>query len=104
MPEVIVTDWKPINHPTLRGFATVTFPSGLIFNDISIVVSDGKPWAAPPSKPLIDKSGVALRDGKGKIRYAPIVAFSDKKIRDRWSDAVITALTTAHPGAIEGGK
>jgi hypothetical protein len=104
MSQVTVTDWKPINHPTLRGFATVTFPSGLVFNDISIVVSDGKPWAPPPSKPLIDKAGVALRDGNGKIRYAPIVAFADKKIRERWSQAVLTALTAAHPDALGDGQ
>lgn len=100
MPEIIVTDWKPITHPSLRGFATVTFPSGLIFNDVSIVVTNGKPWAAAPSKPLIDKNGAALRGGDGKVKYAPIIAFADKKTRDRWSDGVIAALRAAHPGAI----
>ena len=37
----------------------------------------------------------------GKVRYAPIIEFTSKEIRDRWSAAVIEAMRAAHPEAFE---
>jgi hypothetical protein len=46
---------------------------------------------------MIGRDGVALKDEKGKVKYAPVVSFTDKNTRNRWSDAVIVALHAAHP-------
>jgi hypothetical protein len=46
---------------------------------------------------MLSKDGVALRDDAGKVRYSPIVSFTDKQTRDRLSKAVVSALHAAHP-------
>ena len=55
------------------------------------------PWASPPSKPMLDREGAALKDAAGKLRYSPIIEFASREIRDRWSSAVIDAMQAAHP-------
>ncbi len=48
-----------------------------------------------------------IKDGKlvvgdnGKTRYMPLIEFTDKPTRDRWSEAVIAALLAAHPEALD---
>jgi hypothetical protein len=36
-----------------------------------------------------------------QIRYTPILTFTTKEIRNRWSNAVIQAMREAHPEAFE---
>jgi hypothetical protein len=81
------------------GFFKAEFPSGVIIDDIPILTSDRGPWASPPSKPMINRDGVVLKDEAGKIR----IEFRSKEIRNRWSDAVIDALRAAHPEVFDGG-
>jgi len=93
-----VTEWTPRSSGgALRGFAGVVTPSGYVFNECGIFEQNGRWWASPSSKPMIGRDGVALKDEKGKVKYAPVVSFTDKNTRNRWSDAVIAALHAAHP-------
>jgi len=57
---------------SLRGFASISAPSlGLDLDDFVIHVSGSRRWANLPGRPMIDAAtGAALRDDKGKIRYA----------------------------------
>lgn len=86
---------------SLLGFAKVEFPSGLIVSDVTILTGERGPWASPPSKPMINRDGVVLKDDNGKIKYTPIIEFTSKEIRNRWSDAVIDAMRAAHPEVFE---
>jgi hypothetical protein len=52
-----------------------------------------------PSKPLVDREGVTLRDLSGKIRYQPLAEWSDRDARDAFSDAVCAAVEREHPDA-----
>lgn len=101
-PEIL--DFKPVVKNTLRGFATVKLPSGMIFAEVSVHISNGRPWASPPSRPMIDRDGRAMRDESGKVRYQPVISFANKETRNRWSDAVIAALRAARPDAIEADQ
>jgi len=101
-PQIKVDEWKPLHRNSMRGFMTATLPSGMVLHDIVVHVSDGKPWAAPPSKPMIGRDGVAMKDAAGKARYSPIISFTDKATRERWSSSMIAALTAAHPDALGG--
>lgn len=38
---------------TLRGFAKVRTPSGIIHHDVAHYVKDGAAWASPASKPIV---------------------------------------------------
>ena len=60
-----------------------------------------RPWASPPSKPMVDRNGVVLKDEAGKVKYSPIVELTSKEIRNRWSSAVIDAMRAAHPEAFD---
>lgn len=60
-------------------------------------------WVQLPSKPLIDKAGLALREDSGKIRYAPVIAFDHRELLRRFSDAACQALDAYYPGW-DGGE
>ena len=85
---------------SLLGFARVELPSGMILHDVTILTGERGPWASPPSKPMIDRDGVAMKDTNGKVRYSPIVEFASKEVRERFSAAVVDALRASHPEAI----
>ena len=101
MPGITLVEWKLLARNTLRGFATVTLPSGLTIRDVSVHASNGKHWASLPSKPIIGTDGVAKRDETtGKIRYTPLLEWPDRATADRFSAAVIDAIEAQHPGAV----
>ncbi len=103
MAVITISDWKPLRKGALRGFLTATLPSGLVVHEISVLVSNGKAWASPPSKPLLDRDGRVMVNDAGKRRYAAIIEFATRELRDRWSSAVIDALLTAFPEALSDG-
>jgi hypothetical protein len=92
-----ILDWRPMRRNSLLGFAKVQLPSGIIITDVTILGGDRGPWASPPSKPMVGTDGVTLKDDNGKTRYTPIIEFSSREIRNRWSSAVIDAMRAAHP-------
>ncbi len=94
-----IRDWRPMRKGSLLGFAKVELPSGMILADVTILAGDRDPWASPPSKPMIDRNGVAMKDANGKARYSPIIEFASKEIRERFSAGVIEAMRAAHPEA-----
>jgi hypothetical protein len=96
-PPILISDWKPWQAGTLRGFCTAHLPSGMILHEVGIHTRSGSWWASPASKPMLSKDGTALRDDAGKVRYSPIVSFTDKQTRDRLSRSVVEALRRAHP-------
>lgn len=101
MAEFLISDWKPVRRGALRGFVTATLPSGMIVHEISVFETNGRAWASPPSKLMIDREGHAMLDDAGKRRYSPLIEFTEKATRDRFSDAIIAALRAAHPGALD---
>lgn len=100
MDTVTISDWKPLCKGALCSFVTATLPSGMILHEVSVLITNGKTWASPPSKPMLDRDGRVMTDDAGKRRYSPIIEFATKEIRDRFLDAIIAALVAAHPGAL----
>ena len=91
--------WKPITKGALRGFAKIRLGQAMIIHDVALLTNNGRRWANPPSKPQMDKDGNALRDGAGKIKYVPIIEWTDKATADRFSEAVIAVVERENPGA-----
>lgn len=85
-------DFKSVERATLRGFAVIEMPSGLVLLDVSLHARDGKRWCSPPSKPMIDRDRRLMVDDDGKPRYAPLIEFIDAKTRFRWSSACVAAI------------
>lgn len=93
-----ILEWREMRRNPLLGFAKVELPSGMVVSDVTILSGERGPWASPPSKPMLNRDGAAMRDGNGKIKYSPIIEFASREVRSKWSDAVIEAMRAAHPG------
>ena len=102
MATITISDWKPMTRGTLRGFVTISIPSGMIVHEICVFATNGKFWASPPSRPMVGRDGKVLVGDDGKTKYSPLIEFVSKSVRDRWSEAVIAALLAAHPEALDG--
>jgi hypothetical protein len=98
---VSLIGWKAVTKNTLRGFASVRIGKALIIRDVPVHCSHGKRWASMPSKPLLDSAGAALRDDRGKIKYAPLIEWADREASDRFSEGVIEAVERENPGATQ---
>jgi hypothetical protein len=72
----------------------------MVISDVTVLTAERGPWASPPSKPMINRDGAVLKDQSGKVRYTPVIEFTSKEVRDRFSDAVVEALRLAHPEAL----
>jgi hypothetical protein len=92
----IIEEFVSVVRHTLRGFARVRTPSGLVFHDVAIHEKDGKCWASPASKPQLSREGVQLKDADGKALWTPVVSFANRELRKRFSDSVIAAVRVAH--------
>jgi hypothetical protein len=100
-PSLALIGWKPRVQNSLRGFADVKLSSGLIVHEVVVHTSSGRSWASLPSKPMIGRDGQVMRDPTtGKIKYSPILEWSDRPTADRFSAAVIDLIELEHPGAV----
>jgi hypothetical protein len=98
---VTIEEFKLLLRNSLRGFARVRMPSGMIFHDVSIHNSNGAWWASPASKPQINREGTCLRGKDDKVLYVPIVSFATRELRERFSGAIIEAIRRSHPEIFE---
>jgi hypothetical protein len=101
-PKMRLAAWRPMRKNSLRGFATVALPIGLKIFDIPVLCSNGKYWAALPSKPQIDKEGKHKTDINGKPAYVPVLEWRDRELSNR-SDAVIALVRDQYPDDLESG-
>jgi hypothetical protein len=88
---------KAVLKGTLRGFAAVKLPNGLVVNDVVLGESDGRQWAFLPSKAMLDRDGNLLRDPGGRPRYVPVVEWADAALRQEFSRRVVALVCAAHP-------
>jgi hypothetical protein len=98
---VKVLECRALHQGSLRCFCKVRVASGIEIADIAVHQAGSRTWAAPPVKPMIGRDGVVLRDGDGKIRYAPIVSFMTHGVRSNWSRQIIAAIREQCPEALE---
>jgi hypothetical protein len=97
----VIEEFNAMRKNTLRGFARVLLSSGMIVHDVAIHAgSDGKLWASPPSKPMIDRNGCVMHNTEGKVRYVPVIGFMSKERRDQFSAVVVEAVRASHPEAL----
>ena len=96
-----VEEFSAVTKNTLRGFAKVRMPSGMIFAEVAVHVRDGRAWASPPSKPVLTRDGQHMRGSDGKLLWTQLIIFANRELRDRWSDAVLAALRQSHPHALD---
>src|SRR3954471_835567 len=99
---VRIERFRALKKNTLRGFADVLLPSGMRLHDVAIHYRNGNAWAQPTSKPVLDRDGKQITDpGTGKLRWTPIVSFTDRATSDKFSAVVLEALRREHPEAFK---
>jgi hypothetical protein len=87
-----VTNFRPLAKGSLLGFATIHIAEmRLAIADVGIHETNGKRWAALPSKPWI-KDGRQVTGDDGKAKYSPLFVFDADQVRFAFSAAVIAAL------------
>jgi hypothetical protein len=99
-PPARCLDWRPLRKGSLLGFATVQFGSGQVVHDIPVHQAGSRSWANPPGKPWVGSDDRVVRDEKGKVKYAPVISFSNHGVQRHWSDQVLRALREAYTNAI----
>ena len=82
-----VSNFRPITKGALRGFFTLTLPSGMVLHDCSLFEKDGKRWISPPSQKFTGKDG--------KTGYKPLVEFADRNTADNFRRQVLQAIEAA---------
>jgi hypothetical protein len=99
---VEIENFRPQRSNTLYGFATVFIPElRLRIADCPVHEKTGKRWVNLPARPQVTKEGTVRRDDNGKTLYATVIEFTDSKVRDAFSERVITALLAGFPEAFE---
>lgn len=95
---LVLRDFRAFTKNTLRGFATVELPSGIVIHDASVHTKNGKSWVAMPAAPQTNNGTVRMVDGKPQ--YKKILEWKDRDLSDRFSEAVVEAVLAAHPSAL----
>ena len=90
----VLRDWRAFSKNTLRGFATIELPSGLVIHDISIHEKNGKWWAAMPAAPQLENGQHRFLDGKGQ--YKRILEWRDRGLSDKFSEVVVGLVRSQH--------
>jgi hypothetical protein len=89
--------FRALRRNTLRGFAVVELPSGLVIRDIGIHWKGGKWWASLPARPVLDAQGRHISNHAGHKQYATLLGWRDRDLPDRFSAAVVELVRAAHP-------
>ena len=93
--------FTPHQAGSMRGFLSVEMPSGLIINDLKLMIGPtGKPWLAMPSQKQLDRDGNPRLDANGKQTYTQFVEFASRSAADRFRHLVLDALRLEHPEAL----
>lgn len=95
-PTIKLTEWRALEKNTLRGFADIRFPFGLVVKGITVHKKNGQSWAAMPVKPQIEQDGSLRREPDGKIKYISILEWADRATSERFSAAVIALVEEQH--------
>jgi len=82
--ELLVGNWKAYEKNTLRGFLSLTLPSGIVLHNCALHEKNGARWIGLPSR--------QYPKDDGSIGYAPIVEFATSEVRSRFQRAALAAV------------
>jgi hypothetical protein len=100
-PALRVLDVRRVRKNSLRGFASIRLPNGLVVRDVMLGEINNRRWALLPSKPMIDHNGELLRDPSGKIRYAAVVEWGSKAVQQEFSRRIVAIIESQFPDVFD---
>jgi hypothetical protein len=95
-----LVSWEPFVKSSLRGFAVIELPNGLLIHDVPLLYSHSKAWTALPAKPPIDGDSGHKRDASGKPTYTKIPEWRNRELSNRFSEALVALLCSTHSDAL----
>src|SRR5215510_4118839 len=81
---ITISNWKPLQNGSLRGFLTVTLPSGLIIHNCQLLEASRKRWIGLPAR--------RFRLADGSVKYEPLIEFTTKKALQGFRERALKAL------------
>jgi len=81
--EILVSNWKDYPKNTLRGFLSLTLPSGLVIHNCCLHEKGGARWIGLPSQ--------RYNKPDGSVAYTPVVEFASMDARQRFQRAALEA-------------
>jgi len=69
---------------SLRGFLTVTLPSGIVIHNYQLLEAGGKRWIGLPAR--------RFKVADGTAKYQPIVEFATKRGLQNFRESVLRAV------------
>jgi hypothetical protein len=81
---LVISDWKPYQKNTLRGFFSATLPSGMILHRLTLHEKGESRWVGLPAR--------EWNNGQGAKQYAKLIEFIDRATADRFQNQVLAAL------------
>jgi hypothetical protein len=85
-PWMRLLGFKPFVKGSMRGFATVQLPIGLVVEDCPQISKNE--LAAPAASPIIEREGGHSKLD-GKVQYATIIQWRDRRPADRFSSDIL---------------
>jgi hypothetical protein len=79
-----IANWKPHSKNTLRGFFTVTLPSGMILHHVMLHERGKARWIGVPAREWVNDRGEKV--------FAKLVEFTDRRTANRFRDQVLAAF------------
>lgn len=93
-------EFRALAKGSLRGFATVKLPIGLILRDMPVFTGDRGPWVSLPRKQIANRDGTPKLGQNGKPVYQALVEWETRELSDGFSDAVVALIRALYPGAL----
>jgi hypothetical protein len=81
---ITVSNWKPLNNQAMRGFLTLTLPSGLVIHNCHLVEASGRRWVGLPAR--------CFSTADGKVHYEPIIEFATRKAHRNFERIALAAV------------
>jgi DNA-binding cell septation regulator SpoVG len=81
---ITVSNWKPLDRGSLRGFLTLSLPSGFVINNCQLIDTGHSQWIGMPARCIVAADG--------SKHYAPTVEYVTKRARRRFEKAALDAV------------
>ena len=81
---ISVSNWKPLNKGSLRGFLTLSLPNGLIIHNCRFLEVGERSWVGLPA--------LCFQAADGSINYRPVLDYKTKSARRNFEQAALHAV------------
>lgn len=81
---ITVSNWKPLHNQAIRGFLTLTLPSGVIIHNCHLLEAGGRRWVGLPARRFLTADG--------KVHFEPIIEFTPRKAHRNFAHAALEVV------------